>query len=89
MMANMTRFENVIPVNTSRRLVDCLRLARSGSCCLRGLYLRASLGLVAHLFQAVSALPKEQVRGNGCAQDGDQEGQIGLVELEVGNQGVA
>jgi hypothetical protein len=33
----------------------------------------------------VSALPKEQVWRNGRAQHSDQERQIGLVELEVGD----
>ncbi len=56
-----------------------------GALLLEGECLCASLRLVAHFFQAVSALPKEQIGRDGCAQDGHQECQIGFVELEVGD----
>jgi hypothetical protein len=69
--------ENAMPPNTSSRLVDCLRLAR------------LALWLVTHLFEAVRALPKEQVRRNGRAEHGDQECQMSLVEFDMGYEGMA
>src|ERR1035441_7017309 len=47
-----------------------------------GLAPGAALGFVAHLFEAVGALPEEQVRRDGRAEDGDQEPQVGLVRSE-------
>ena len=52
------------------------------------LCLRAAFGFLAHLFEAVSALPKEEVGRDGCAQYRDQQGEIGLVELDMGDDGV-
>ena len=89
MMANMTRLENVMPANTSSRLVRCLRWARAGLCRSGVVALCSALGFVAHLFEPVSALPEEQVRRDGRAQHGDEERQIGLAQLDVGNKGVA
>jgi hypothetical protein len=60
-----------------------------GTLSLEGLCPGTALGFVTHLFEAVGTLPKEQVRRNGRAQHGDQECQVGLVELDMGNEGVA
>ena len=55
----------------------------------QGLCPGAAAGFVAHLFEAVGALPEEQVRRDSRAQHGDQEHQVGLVQLDMGDERVA
>ena len=54
-----------------------------------GLRLGAPFGFVTHLFEAVRALPEEQVGRDGCAQHSDQQLQVGLVQLETRDDEVA
>jgi hypothetical protein len=46
----------------------------------------AMMAFVTHLFEAVPALPKEQLGRDSRAQHCDQQLQVGLVELEMGDE---
>ena len=48
----------------------------------------ASFGFVTHLFEPVSALPEEQVGRDSRAQHRDQQLQVGLVQLDMGDDEV-
>ncbi len=50
--------------------------------------LGAAFGFVAHFFEAMGALPEEQVRRDGCTQYRYQQCEVGVVELDMWDEGV-